>query len=72
MMETFMADEIIEEIHAVRRQHAAAFDFDIQRIINDLKESERKHTDEGWPLINSPEAPPPDGSFRRVPQKKAA
>ncbi len=52
-MEPLATDEIIEEIHAVRREHAARFDFDIERIIADLKKSEREHTEQGWPLAQA-------------------
>lgn len=31
-MEPLVTDEIIEEIHTIRRQHAASFNFDIERI----------------------------------------
>lgn len=40
-MKPLTTDEIIEEIHAVRREHAAKFDYDVSRIIADLKKSER-------------------------------
>ena len=32
-----LPDEIVEEIRAVRRTHAAAFGFDIARIVADLR-----------------------------------
>ena len=56
-MEPLATDEIIEEIHAIRREHAARFDFDIERIIADLKKSEREHTEQGWPLAQAQETP---------------
>lgn len=65
-MEPLAVDEIIEEIHAVRREHAASFDFDIERIIADLKTSERMHTDQGWPLAKAQERPTPDIAFQRI------
>ncbi|MGC1276439.1 MAG: hypothetical protein WBC44_22275 [Planctomycetaceae bacterium] len=34
-------DDIIEEIQAFRREHAARFGFEIDAIFRDLKESER-------------------------------
>jgi hypothetical protein len=34
-MEPLATDEIIEEIHAARREHAASFGFDIERIMAD-------------------------------------
>ena len=36
-MESLATDEIIEEIQAVRREHAASFDFDIERILAEKK-----------------------------------
>ena len=36
-MAQLATDEIIEEIHAVRLEHAARFDFDVARIIDDLR-----------------------------------
>jgi hypothetical protein len=65
-MEPLATDEIIEEIHAIRREHAASFDFDIERIITDLKKSERIHTEQGWPLAQEQETPPPNTAFQRI------
>ena len=65
-MEPLATDEIIEEIHAVRRKHAASFDFDIERILADLKKSERLHTEQGWPLVQAQETLPPNAAFQRM------
>jgi hypothetical protein len=65
-MEPLATDEIIEEIHAIRREHAASFDFDIERIITDLKKSERIHTEQGWPLVKERETPTPSTAFQRI------
>lgn len=65
-MEPLATDEIIEEIHAVRREHAANFDFDIERIITDLKKSERIHTEQGWLLVQAQETPLPNAAFQRI------
>lgn len=65
-MEPSSTDEIIEEIHAVRRKHAESFDFDIERILNDLKKSERLHTEQGWPLKQAQETPQPNREFQRI------
>ena len=65
-MELLATDEIIEEIHAVRLEHAASFGFDIERIITDLKESERIHTEQGWPLVQAQETLPPNTAFQRI------
>lgn len=65
-MEPLVTDEIVEEIHAIRREHAASFDFDIERIITDLKKSERIHTEQGWPLVEARETPPPNTAFQRI------
>lgn len=55
-MEPLAIDEIIEEIHAVRLEHAAQFDFDIERILADLKKSEQERTEQGWPLVHAQQA----------------
>jgi hypothetical protein len=65
-MEPLVTDEIIEEIHAVRREHAASFDFDIERIMSDLKKSERIHTEQGWPLVQAQETPQSNRTFQRI------
>jgi len=46
-------DEIVEATHAIRFEHAASFDFDMVRILDDLKASEQAHTEQGWPLIQA-------------------
>jgi len=35
-----LVDEVVEEIRAVRRAHAAAFGFDIARIVADLRKKD--------------------------------
>ena len=65
-MEPLMTDEIIDEIHAVRREHAASFDFDIKLIIADLRRSERIHTEQGWPLVQVREGQAPDMASQRI------
>ena len=65
-MEPLATDEIIEEIHAVRREHAASFNFDIERIIADLKKSERIHTEQGWPLVQAQETPQVDTPSKQI------
>jgi hypothetical protein len=35
-------DPIVEEVRKVREEHAARFDFDLERIFQDLKEQEKK------------------------------
>ncbi len=66
-MAQLATDEIIEEIHAIRLEHAARFDFDIARIIDDLRTSERAHTEEGWPLVHAPEGfPSPNKVLQRT------
>ncbi|MDD5035234.1 MAG: hypothetical protein PHE55_10780 [Methylococcaceae bacterium] len=56
-MEPLATDEIIEEIHAIRLEHAARFDFDMERILADLKQSEQARTEEGWPLMQVQQTP---------------
>lgn len=65
-MEPLVTDEIVEEIHTIRREHAASFDFDIERILADLKKSERMHTEQGWPLVKTRETLPPNTAFQRI------
>jgi len=47
---TQLTDEIVDEIHTIRQQHADRFNFDIDRIIDDLRAGQEKHAAEGWPL----------------------
>ena len=35
-------DPIVEEVRRVREEHAARFDYDLERIFQDLKEQERQ------------------------------
>ena len=35
-------DPIVEEVRKVREEHAARFDYDLEKIFRDLKEQERK------------------------------
>jgi hypothetical protein len=57
MMEPRLTDEIIDEVHAIRQAHGASLDFDIQKIIADLRHTEQRHTEQGWPLVRSPMEP---------------
>ena len=40
-----LPDEIIEDIRAVRRAHAAAFGFDVARIVADLRQKDAASRD---------------------------
>jgi hypothetical protein len=64
-MEQLATDEIIEEIHAIRREHAANLGFDIERILADLKKSEQLHTEQGWPLAQIQETLSPNKALER-------
>ncbi|MEQ1528257.1 MAG: hypothetical protein ABL925_03005 [Methylococcales bacterium] len=57
-MEPLTTDEIIEEIHAIRREHAANLGFDMQLILADLKKSEQLRTEQGWPLVKEQKTSP--------------
>lgn len=63
-----LTDEIIEEIHAVRQQHAAQFDYNLDRIIDDLRAGQDKHVADGWPLIKAPNVLPvmPNSALQRI------
>lgn len=65
-MDLLPTDEIIEEIHAIRREHASNLGFDIARILADLKKSERLHTEQGWPLVQTQETPPPNAVSQKI------
>jgi hypothetical protein len=65
-MELLATDEIIEEIHVIRREHAASFNFDIERILDDLKKSEKLRTAQGWPLVQAQEKPTTELEFQRI------
>ena len=45
-----MSDSIIQEVRAIREQHAASMDYDLDRIFADLKVRQEKHVAEGWIL----------------------
>lgn len=44
-------DEILEEIHKTREEHAKAFNYDLQAICDDLR---RKQAESGRRIISSP------------------
>ena len=44
-------DEILEEIHKIREEHAKAFNYDLQAICDDLR---RKQAESGRQIISSP------------------
>lgn len=47
-------DEVVEDIRAVRQAHAAAFGFDLARIVADLRQ---KDAASGDPLVSLPPKP---------------
>ena len=49
-----LPDEIVEDIRAVRRAHAAAFGFDVARIVADLR---KKDAASGDRLVSRPPKP---------------
>jgi hypothetical protein len=55
-----MTDSIIHEVRAIREQHAASLDFDLDRIFADLQARQNKHAAEGWTIIPTPAGPPPE------------
>ena len=58
-----MTDSIIQEVRAIREQHAASMNYDLDRIFSDLKARQEKHAREGWVIILQPEFPPPNSSL---------
>lgn len=55
-----LPDEIVEDVRTVRRAHAAAFGFDVARIVADLR---KKDAASGDPLVS---LPPKPARHRRV------
>ncbi len=55
-----MTDSIIDEVRAIREQHAASLDFNLDRIFADLQARQSKHAAEGWTIIPAPADPPPE------------
>jgi len=55
-----MTNSIIHEVRAIREQHAASFDFDLDRIFADFQSRQIKHAAEGWTIIPAPTNPPPE------------
>jgi hypothetical protein len=52
---TSKVDEIVEEIRRHREAHAASLDFDLKRIIEDLRQQEQKS---GTRVMNRPPRTP--------------
>ena len=63
-----MTDSIIHEVRAIREQHAASLDYDIDRIFADLKARQNKHAAEGCVIIpaSGSSPPEPDLSLQRT------
>jgi hypothetical protein len=53
-----MTDSIIQEVRAIREQHAASMDYDLDRIFADLKSKQEMHAIEGWIVVPPPANPP--------------
>jgi len=47
-----MTDSIIEEVRAIREQHAASLDYDLDKIYADLKARQEKHAAEKDGLLS--------------------
>ena len=50
-------DEIVDEVRAIRRAHAAQFNYDLRAIYEDLKKSEAAHLADGYPFVEPPASP---------------
>jgi hypothetical protein len=42
LMEELFKDPIVEEVRAARRKHAAQFDYDLRKIVEDLRMKEQQ------------------------------
>jgi hypothetical protein len=58
MSDSIMNDSIIQEVRTIREQHAARFDYDLDRIFADLKIRQEQYVAEGWVIISPPSTPP--------------
>ena len=63
-----MTDSIIEEVRAIREQHTASLDYDLDKIHADLKARQEKHAADGWVVVPPPANPPsePNLALQRV------
>jgi hypothetical protein len=50
-------DEVLAEVRRVKDELAAAFDYDIDRIFDDLRRQQKESEAAGWKIIPAP--PPP-------------
>ena len=48
-------DPIVQEIRRIRQEHAARFDYDLQAIFADLKQTEEARSQQQSPLLSPPE-----------------
>jgi len=48
---TDLPDDVVEEVRAVRRAHAEAYDFDLARIFEEVK---RREVESGVPVVSLP------------------
>ena len=55
-----MIDRFIDEVRAIREQHAASLGFDLDRIFADLQARQKKHAAQGWTIIPASSSPPPE------------
>ncbi|CAK0776598.1 conserved hypothetical protein [Gammaproteobacteria bacterium] len=58
-----MSDSIIQEVRAIREQHAASLNYDLDRIFADLRARQAKHAAEGWQVVPPPSSPPPESDM---------
>lgn len=58
-----MSDKIIWQVRAIREQHAASFNYDLDLIFADLKVRQEKHAAEGWVIVAPPTHPPSEASL---------
>ena len=58
-----MSDKIIREVRAIREQHAARFNYDLDQIFADLKIRQEKHAAEGWIIVAPPTHPPSEANL---------
>jgi hypothetical protein len=58
-------DEIVDEVRAIREEHAEKFGYDLRAIFEDLKKSEAARIAAGHPFVSS-SSPVPNTAYQRI------
>jgi hypothetical protein len=61
-----MRDEIIADLHATKDKLAAQFNYDIVKLIEDVRRTEVENSRQGRPLIHTSPEPKPASPFQKA------